>query len=213
MENQTVEKNHEHSIDSVDTFIEDKNNSLNTQDPTIANHIKTNKELSHQTKDIENHKINLPPLDGARGYLVVLGAFFVQFLCFGVASACVLQDIFEQIFKDEADVQLKLSFAGTLMEAFVNLMGPLAQIILARYGIHYLLLSGSFLAVLGLMMAGFTTEIWHLYLCQGVVFGSGASLLYCTVLTAVPQWFDKKGSPSDCLEVVVVLVVLYFHLY
>ncbi|CAO3639033.1 unnamed protein product [Cunninghamella blakesleeana] len=122
----------------------------------------------------------------------IMITFFFLFLFSHIVNIGVLQDMFEQIFKEESNIQLKLSFAGTIMEAMVNLMGPVAQIILARYGINVLLGTGSFLSILGLMMAGFTTEFWHLYLCQGVVFGAGASLLYCCVLNTVPQWFDKK---------------------
>ncbi|ORX55792.1 MFS general substrate transporter [Hesseltinella vesiculosa] len=105
-----------------------------------------------------------------------------------------MQAKYEDIFSDQANVQLNLSFAGTLLEVFVNLMGPVAQFILARYGLRVLLLLGSFLAVLGLEMAGFTTQIWHLYLCQGVIFGSGASLVYAAVMTILPSWFDKHRS-------------------
>ncbi|ORZ24050.1 hypothetical protein BCR42DRAFT_84470 [Absidia repens] len=46
---------------------------------------------SHQDpSDIENNdasSVSLPPLDGARGWLVILGAFFIQVLCFGTASS------------------------------------------------------------------------------------------------------------------------------
>ncbi|ORZ12218.1 major facilitator superfamily domain-containing protein [Absidia repens] len=103
-----------------------------------------------------------------------------------------MQAMFEKIFQDTPDAQLKLSFAGTIMEAMVNLCGIPAQLIVSRYGINVLLGVGSFLATLGLMMAGFATEIWHLYLCQGIVFGLGASLLYVTVTNTAPRWFDKR---------------------
>ncbi|KAI8331708.1 major facilitator superfamily domain-containing protein [Chlamydoabsidia padenii] len=103
-----------------------------------------------------------------------------------------MQDIYEELFHDVTDVQFQLSFAGTIMEMMVNLCGIPAQLILARFGMRVLLLCGSFLAVIGLEMAGFSSQIWHLYLCQGVVFGAGASLLYCTVMNTAPKWFDKK---------------------
>lgn len=70
-----------------------------------------------------------------------------------------MQDMYEEIFRDQENVQLKLSFAGTIMEAMVNLCGLVATVILARFGMRVLLLSGSFLAVLGLEMAGFATQV------------------------------------------------------
>jgi hypothetical protein len=44
--------------------------------------------LSEDLKDIEGNDPTLPPLDGGRGWLVILGAFFIQVLCFGTASSC-----------------------------------------------------------------------------------------------------------------------------
>ncbi|KAI8073222.1 major facilitator superfamily domain-containing protein [Gongronella butleri] len=127
--------------------------------------------------------------------ILVMITFFFPFTFFFVwANLGVMQAEYEQVFAGTPDVQLYLSFAGTLMEVFVNLMGPAAQYILARWGLRPLLLLGSFLSVLGLEMAGFTTEIWHLYLCQGVVFGTGASLVYAAVMTILPTWFLKRRS-------------------
>ncbi|KAI8331707.1 hypothetical protein BC941DRAFT_153958 [Chlamydoabsidia padenii] len=48
------------------------------------------KEVAHQDpKDIESNgpSPSIPPLDGGRGWWVILGAFFIQVLCFGVASS------------------------------------------------------------------------------------------------------------------------------
>ncbi|SAM08373.1 hypothetical protein [Absidia glauca] len=157
----------ERAHDSVSTVCD-----ITPMDQAVQAPLPENKEAAHQDlKDIEGNDPSLPPLDGGRGWLVILGAFFIQ---------GVMQDMYEEIFQDEENVQLKLSFAGTIMEAMVNLCGLVATIILARFGMRVLLFSGSFLAVLGLEMAGFATQIWHLYLCQGVV------------MNTAPKWFDKK---------------------
>ncbi|KAI8053168.1 major facilitator superfamily domain-containing protein [Gilbertella persicaria] len=97
------------------------------------------------------------------------------------------------MFQDKVtDSQFKLSFVGTLLEIFVNLMGPLAQIIASRFGSKTVLILGTILATLGLELASLGTEIWHFYLTQGIMFGSGASLLYVTAMGIAPLWFNKS---------------------
>ncbi|KAI9488511.1 major facilitator superfamily domain-containing protein, partial [Zychaea mexicana] len=136
--------------------------------------------------------------DGGLGWLVVAGAFLGQFTSFGTSSSWgIMQEYFERkVFYDVPDAQLQLSFAGTIMELMVDVMGPVFQIISARYGIRSVLILGSFLGVLGLEMAGFTTKIWHLYLTQGVLFGSGASFLYVAAMSVPAQWFNRRRGLS-----------------
>lgn len=43
----------------------------------------------------------------------------------------------------------------------------------------------------GLISASFSTQIWHLYLTQGLLFGLGSGLAFIMALTIVPQWFQK----------------------
>ncbi|KAI8638406.1 major facilitator superfamily domain-containing protein [Parasitella parasitica] len=106
----------------------------------------------------------------------------------------ILQDYLDvNMFRDRvANSQFQLSFVGTILEVCVNLMGPLSQIIASRFGIKAVLIIGTLLATLGLELASLSTEIWQLYLTQGVLFGSGASFLYVTAMSTAPLWFDKR---------------------
>ncbi|KAG2193418.1 hypothetical protein INT47_006615 [Mucor saturninus] len=106
----------------------------------------------------------------------------------------IMQDYYDvTMFRDTvANSQFQLSFVGTLLEICVNLMGPLAQLIVARFGTRTVLILGTIMATLGLELAGFSTQIWHLYLTQGILFGSGASFLYVTAMGVAPLWFNKR---------------------
>lgn len=88
--------------------------------------------------------------------------------------------------------QFQLSFVGTLLEVCVNLMGPVAQIIASRFGSKSVLILGTVLMTLGLELASISDQIWHFYLTQGVLFGSGASFLYVTAMSTAPLWFNKR---------------------
>lgn len=71
-----------------------------------------------------------------------------------------MQEYFERkVFPDVPDVQMQLSFAGTLMELFVDLMGPVFQILSARFGIRFVLVLGSIIMVAGLELASLSTEV------------------------------------------------------
>ncbi|KAL9544195.1 hypothetical protein MBANPS3_007744 [Mucor bainieri] len=127
----------------------------------------------------------LPPVlsdeeqhDGGYGWFVVLG---------------VMQDYFERnMFNNVANATVNLSFVGTLAMVCLNSVSPIVQICASMFGIRYVLITGTILVALGLEMAGFSTQIWHLYLTQGVVFGIGASCIYVAIMGVAPQWFGKR---------------------
>ncbi|KAI9345780.1 major facilitator superfamily domain-containing protein [Pilaira anomala] len=142
--------------------------------------------------------IHLPTLndehDGGYGWLVVLGAFMVQITSFGVISSWgVMQDFFNQtLFKDNEAALIDLSFVGTLSLICVNGFSPIVQVAVSRFGLRPVMILGTIFIVIALEMASLATEIWHLYLTQGVLFGVGASCMYVTVMAVTPQWFTKN---------------------
>ncbi|GAN09958.1 conserved hypothetical protein [Mucor ambiguus] len=123
--------------------------------------------------------------DGGYGWFVVVGAFLVQVTTFGV-----MQDYFEQNMFSHAAVSL--SFVGTITMVCMNAVSPLIQILVSIHGVRYVLVIGTILVALGLEMAGFSTQIWHLYLTQGIVFGIGSACIYVCIMSCSPQWFSKR---------------------
>ena len=113
-----------------------------------------------------------------------------------------MQDYYERnVFGDKvANAPLQLSFVGTFCLIFSNCMGPFSQILGSMWGTRAVLLIGTCLIAIGMIMAGFSTQvcnarkvadkkntasahrcpiqIWHLYLTQGVCFGIGLSFTY-----------------------------------
>lgn len=72
----------------------------------------------------------------------------------------VMQNYYERyVFNNVPNAQLQLSLAGTLMELLVDLMGPVFQILSTRYGIKFVMVLGMILGVLGLELAGFTSQV------------------------------------------------------
>ncbi|KAI8637727.1 major facilitator superfamily domain-containing protein [Parasitella parasitica] len=157
--------------------------------------------LTPSEKDVEKASAQLSSVeedeegpDGGYGWLVVLGAFSVQITSFGVVSSWgVMQDYFHQnMFADNPKALVDLSFVGTLALVFINGASPIVQVFVARFGLRPIMIVGTICITVALEMAGFATQIWHLYLTQGILFGLGASCMYGTVMAVTPQWFTKN---------------------
>lgn len=76
-------------------------------------------------------------------------------------------------------------------------MSPLATYITRVYGTRTTLLLGVALEVLALITASFTTEVWQLFLSQGICFGFGMGFLFVGSVGVVPQWFTKRRSLAN----------------
>ncbi|OBZ87742.1 putative transporter ESBP6 [Choanephora cucurbitarum] len=130
--------------------------------------------------------------DGGYGWFIVLGAFLVQVTSFGTITS-VMQDYYEQhYFSQVSNAALNLSFVGTLSMVCLNGISPLAQILVSTFGIRIVMIIGTLFIALGLEMASFATQIWHLYLTQGIVFGIGAAFIYVSIMGVAPQWFSRR---------------------
>ncbi|KAI7852924.1 major facilitator superfamily domain-containing protein [Circinella umbellata] len=60
---------------------------------------------------------------------------------------------------------------------------------------------GTILAPLGLVLASYATELWHLYLAQGILFGLGGSFVFSPSITLPSQWFVKNRALATGLAV------------
>lgn len=56
---------------------------------------------------------------------------------------------------------------------------------------------GVLLQSLAFISASFSSEIWHLYLSQGVTRGCGIVLIYIPSLPIISQWFSTKRSLAN----------------
>lgn len=61
-----------------------------------------------------------------------------------------------------------------------------------KYDPRAVIFSGGVIAALGLLLSGFATESWHLYISYGLLIGLGDGVLYITCVAVVSRWFIKK---------------------
>ncbi|KAI7893434.1 major facilitator superfamily domain-containing protein [Mucor mucedo] len=173
----------------------DNSNEKTFSDPEVLS-ISSNGQSISDTVKGELSEDNLPPVedeeDGGFGWFVVLGAFLVQVTSFGTSTS-VMQDYYEQnVFVNVPNAAVNLSFVGTLALVCLNAVSPIVQICVSTFGAKPVLITGTIFVGLGLEMAGFSTQIWHLYLTQGIIYGIGASCIYVAIMGVAPQWFSRR---------------------
>ncbi|MGQ0793203.1 MAG: MFS transporter [Deltaproteobacteria bacterium] len=61
-----------------------------------------------------------------------------------------------------------------------------------RYDPRAVIFGGGLIAVLGMLLSGFATVPWHLYVTYGVMVGLGDGVLYIPCVAVVSRWFAKK---------------------
>ncbi|CAO3573113.1 unnamed protein product [Mortierella alpina] len=144
-----------------------------------------------------------PPLrdGGPRAWLVVFGSFLVH--SFAFAPTEYVFGIFELHYHDVFPnaTASSIAFVGTTGSAVTYLAGFLAGIVADRFGFRITAFAGTIIMTVSLVLASFSTQLWHLYLTQGILFGIGASLAYYPSIAVPSHYFTKKRGLATGLAV------------
>lgn len=74
----------------------------------------------------------------------------------------------------------------------LDVVGPFAGSICDYVGHRQASLVGTLIMALSLLATAFATEVWQLYLTQGILYGVGGSLTYFAGLSLPAQWFTRN---------------------
>ncbi|KAF9323775.1 hypothetical protein BGZ91_003375, partial [Linnemannia elongata] len=127
---------------------------------------------------------------GTKGWLAVLGSFLIH--CFVFAPTEFIFGIFEhhyQIVFPGASAS-SIAFVGTTGSGITYLTGFLSGIVADRFGYRPTAFVGTVIMTVSLVLASFSTALWHLYACHGVLFGFGASFAYTPAIAVPSQYFS-----------------------
>ncbi|RDW94043.1 uncharacterized protein DSM5745_01365 [Aspergillus mulundensis] len=113
-----------------------------------------------------------PPDGGLRAWSTVVGAWCGMFVSFGWIS-CI--GVFIDYYK-----------AHQLRD------GPFVGIIFDNFGPRWVLLSGSFLHLFGLMMISISSKYYQFLLAQGICSPIGTSALFHISINCVNTWFRRR---------------------
>ncbi|KAI8882247.1 MFS general substrate transporter [Backusella circina FSU 941] len=130
--------------------------------------------------------------DGGYGWYVAISGFLINFVMFGAGAIWgVFSNAFATGVLEGKATTMQLMGVGSIINVFLNLFSPVSAL-LSRFGVRCIMFLGSTIMSLGLILAGFSTEVWHVYLTQGMLFGLGCSLVYMSIVAVIPQWFTTR---------------------
>ncbi|ORZ20923.1 major facilitator superfamily domain-containing protein, partial [Lobosporangium transversale] len=125
-------------------------------------------------------------------WIAVLGSFLIHMFVFAPTEFAFgvfvlhYQDVFPRAAASE------IAFVGTTGSAITYIAGFLAGIVADRFGFRPTAFAGTVLMAMSLIAASFSSQLWHLYVTQGLFFGVGASLTYYPAIAAPSQYFVKN---------------------
>ncbi|KAE8383308.1 major facilitator superfamily domain-containing protein [Aspergillus bertholletiae] len=143
----------------------------------------------------QNEQNASPPPDGGYGWVCTAAAATINAHSWGFNSAYgVFLAYYLKHDTFPGSSPLKYAFVGSLSLTLLLLVSPIATISMREWGIKPIMFCGVILETASLISASFATEMWHLFLTQGILFGMGVGFLFIPTAAVVPQWFTTKRS-------------------
>jgi MFS family permease len=87
---------------------------------------------------------------------------------------------------------LKISFVGSAATALLLALGIFITPVIQKIGFRGTMVVGTIGAPLSLILASFATELWHIYLSQGILLGIASAFVFQPSITLPAQWFTAR---------------------
>ncbi|KAF8866848.1 MFS monocarboxylate transporter-like protein [Acephala macrosclerotiorum] len=166
------------------------------------NHVLPNDEESQEQSSSSSS--DLRPITHKRQLHVLISAFLTICITIGLNQS---YGVFQSYYISPSQTFLpSTTQSDSAFVAFVGTLGTgltwggsiFVNPVMARLtirGTRVLCIIGVILMSLGLGLASLSTQIWHLLLTQGLLYGIGSSMLYFPILSAAPEYFTAhRGS-------------------
>ncbi|USW56619.1 Putative major facilitator superfamily, MFS transporter superfamily [Septoria linicola] len=136
-----------------------------------------------------------PPPDGGYGWVCCGALSTLNGFTWGVAASYGIY-ISHYLADDYFPGARPLDFAliGGLEFGVAMIISPLCTISTRELGRFVVMFSGCVMFAGGFVAASFASEIWQLYLSQGVLVGLGLGAVFIPSIQVLPQWFEKRRS-------------------
>ncbi|KAF7388922.1 monocarboxylate transporter 12 [Vespula maculifrons] len=168
--------------------------SSKTTNSKIAPTKKKKKPKRRDTKKPRNR--TYVPLDGGYGWVVVFGAFFVQFWVAGlVKSYGVLYVEIMETFKDSS--ASVASWIPAILSCLCLALAPVTSMLCQKYSCRAVVFIGGLFCALGLTTSYFATSLIHLFFTFGILTGIGGGLSTTPGIIIVSQYFDKHRALAN----------------
>ncbi|OSD00871.1 MFS general substrate transporter [Trametes coccinea BRFM310] len=129
--------------------------------------------------------------------LLVFAGFMMTFHVIGINS---IYGLFQEFYTSP-----ETNITGALgQDALVSLVGTIGSGLtwsgsifvnpmIRRFdNVKLISMAGAFIMSLGIFTASFCTQLWQLYLTQGLLYGIGSSMYYFPIMSLTPAYFDRN---------------------
>ncbi|KAL5523803.1 hypothetical protein ACEPAG_7976 [Sanghuangporus baumii] len=129
--------------------------------------------------------------------MLLISGFVMIFQVIGINSIYgVFQEYYtssETNIVDAHGQDALISLVGTLGYGLTWEGGIFVNPLIVRVkNLKLITFSGTFIMSGSLVLASFSTKLWHLFLTQALLFGLGATLLYFPIMSLAPRFFDRN---------------------
>nr|POE47723.1 putative transporter mch2 [Quercus suber] len=175
------------------------------KDPTIPedlDSLATDRQPSDSEKDSGTAPVSSspppPPPDGGYGWVCTVCCALINAHTWGLNSSYgVFLAHYLATNTFPGATSLEYAFVGSLSVSCALLVAPGATLTTRIFGTKITLAIGIALETASLIGASFATQIWQLFLSQGVCFGLGMGFLFVGSVGIPPQWFTTKRSLAN----------------
>ncbi|KAI0654437.1 MFS general substrate transporter [Cubamyces menziesii] len=129
--------------------------------------------------------------------LLVFAGFMMTFHVIGINS---IYGLFQE-FYTSSDTNIVgaqgqdalVSLVGTIGSGLTWSGSVFVNPMIRRFdNVKLISLVGAFVMSLGLFSASFCTQLWQLYITQGLLYGIGSSMYYFPIMSLTPAYFDRN---------------------
>ncbi|XP_012277377.2 monocarboxylate transporter 13 [Orussus abietinus] len=159
-----------------------------------SRHAGSRKKRNKPTPKLKNP--NFVSLDGGYGWIVVLGAFFVQFWVAGLVKSygVLYVEVMETFPNSSATVA---SWIPAILSCLCLALAPVTSMLCQKYSCRKVVFIGGLFCALGLTLSYFATNLIHLFFTFGVLTGIGGGLSTTPGIIIVSQYFDKHRALAN----------------
>lgn len=156
----------------------------------VSNDIPQDVEAKQEGKQFEYDAEEFP--EGGFGWFVVLAEWLVMACSFGMVNSFGVYQTYytTEAYPDES--AFKISVIGALQPFCIYLFAIPTVSMLHHWGSRVTVGIGALIQIFSFMMMSLTTDLWQLFITQGLLFGMGGGIIYLSGMTVTMQWFKKK---------------------
>ncbi|KAL0579926.1 hypothetical protein V5O48_002097 [Marasmius crinis-equi] len=149
-----------------------------------------------EPSEVEEELQMPPPTSRKYQAVLLLAGFMMIFQIIGINTTYgVYQEFYSSPRTNIIDAQGQdalVSLVGTIGSGLTWSGSIFVNPLMTRVkNVKLVSLAGAFIMSLGLVLASFSTRLWHLFLTQAILYGIGASMFYFPLIAITPTYFDN----------------------